>query len=991
MSCKDQTDSSRIQGCCRGHYKDGNTACRNKGKDEFGGYCGIHKSQNKSTVELPNGEVVASPVPVKLADMTKPDNCITGNRKCPQETPYCSSVTGNCRKVASTFKYVLQYNGNNIVGTKDQIEALEKLLPTARIIELSKVKGPPRKKVIKQNIVDQVFEGALPSPSNPVNRYPINPRITLRPDQLEHVDKLNSILDNNMVVIDTSPTGTGKTYTTCAIAQSRGLKIMVVTLATIQHNWVEVTTRFGLMAESIIGYESLVGTNFSEPNSKMLRRRLYDKVPPIPVYDDSGVLIKTIKNNTKHEIVFNTTEAFKTMVDNGVLIVFDEFNKLKNADTALFQAAKTMIRGLTGKSRVILISATPGEKLNNVYTIIRLLGITDEEKLYGNLPKWQLENIKKQGLEDTYQGYNNILDWCAKQASTKSEKEFVKSLPDHIDSKNQTDIISKIFSTFIKYKLGSSMSMPKITDLNGNIITLNDKSSTNLANCYYNVLNEDDKRILSDSVSKLTENLNTSNGLASITKALGMIEKAKINIICRAAAETLTKVPNSKVIIFVNRLDSFGNISEGKDGLVKCLYKAKVGMMSGDTPLKARNDLIAKFQEPNDKMRVFISTIDTGGVGLSLDDQDGHWPRYLYIIPSYQFPKIYQAIGRVLRSNTKSQPIVRIVYGKTDESNKNTDNEFGESASKHGSLESQLLTNLYEKAQIFKLITSTLIEDMPFPPPGEIPNIIEEDFNYIQENNLVYDPNENNGYIPGFVPISQPMANTIHSVKDLEIQYPVIVPTPIKIDIPLTIQIPLTSVNPEVNKFTVVKKTVNRNTELIKIMYNNEPITWDNFLNNNTDDFLLFFNKIFKDSAFNFFYFETPQIILQNNVEFVLINASILAGNNGDYTPFKEYFEEQSYPKSVVFNNISGDAELIVPVPPSNTSGVWKVAASLGVYTRQASNESIIDFWRTSFNQINVALGEYDPYVSTSGEGVKYLHLRISHTPKYYKYKPYIT
>ena len=113
--------------------------------------------------------------------------------------------------------------------------------------------------------------------------------------------------------------------------------------------------------------------------------------------------------------------------------------------------------------------------------------------------------------------------------------------------------------------------------------------------------------------------------------------------------------PNSKVVIFVTYKTSFVILKEHSE-------KYGVSILNGSVPMKKRDGIVATFQAPNNDVRVIICHPIVGGVGLSLDDQHGGFPRHVFIMPSYNFIDLYQACGRVDRSLTKSVPYIRFVY-----------------------------------------------------------------------------------------------------------------------------------------------------------------------------------------------------------------------------------------------------------------------------------------------------------------------------------------
>ena len=155
-----------------------------------------------------------------------------------------------------------------------------------------------------------------------------------------------------------------------------------------------------------------------------------------------------------------------------------------------------------------------------------------------------------------------------------------------------------------------------------------------------------------------------------------------------------------------------------------------------------------------------------------------------------------------------------------------------------------------------------------------------------------------------------------------------------------------------------------------------------------SDDFILAFNQILIDSKFDAFFWEVKPVsknMLTEPFEFVLVNSETLANISQDDAAFSNYFDLS---KMVVdFPNIGGDAELIVPTPISQQTEY----AHLAKFVRTASKEQVIAFWRKVAAVYQSKIGEQTKWLSTSGLGVYWLHVRIDCKPKYYQHTAYRT
>lgn len=144
--------------------------------------------------------------------------------------------------------------------------------------------------------------------------------------------------------------------------------------------------------------------------------------------------------------------------------------------------------------------------------------------------------------------------------------------------------------------------------------------------------------------------------------------------------------------------------------------------------------------------------------------------------------------------------------------------------------------------------------------------------------------------------------------------------------------------------------------------------------------------------------------------EFVVLRASRLEGVAVDISPFEHNFRShrvESDNQVIAFPNLGRDALLVVPCPPQHTAsrhhskggdGQLDHFAHLATFLRQASFEHRSNLWRVVAEQLLASLTPQDPlavaheqqlWLSTSGLGVSWLHVRIDRVPKYYNYREY--
>jgi hypothetical protein len=130
-------------------------------------------------------------------------------------------------------------------------------------------------------------------------------------------------------------------------------------------------------------------------------------------------------------------------------------------------------------------------------------------------------------------------------------------------------------------------------------------------------------------------------------------------------------------------------------------------------------------------------------------------------------------------------------------------------------------------------------------------------------------------------------------------------------------------------------------------------------------------------------FWETPPVTAITRDQpfgFILQNSPLLVGIRPDPTPFQSQLTEGIG----TFNNLGRDAVLVSPAPPGSF-------AHLAAFCRSAPLPMQMAFWRS----VGLALQQWwdrsaEPvWVSTSGLGVYWLHVRLDARPKYYTHRPY--
>ena len=521
---------------------------------------------------------------------------------------------------------------------------------------------------------------------------------TLLPSQINHFNRSMEILHKIWYAYqDTSPMGAGKTYIVSNIARTMKqtipeLQIIVVCPVVVIDKWEHVPTLFGFKSEEIhvLGYERLAGVKFRDLSHPFLTRS-----------DETG---------EGRDPDFTVTPFFDQMARNGVLLIFDENQRVKNPDAARTKAAATLTRHVVSlnraklsQSRIALLSATPGETDKVAFAIMQMLGIVTAK------------DIVNRGK---ITGLNSVIQFSRKKNPAETELVLAQ-FPPSGNREEAYRLARELYVRAIKPSLSTSAPMPQLNHKN------------DYKNGFYQISGEQNRfKIMSglDLLSKLAysksltdEDLKAArlmgitdpnNTFEIMTRAMMYIEAAKIFDMARVANQYLVDNPTVKIVLMVNYTASVVE-------LVNLLQEYKPMSLTGQET-RNRKKVLQKFQEPNLDRRVLIANTEVGSVGLDLNDKHGMFPRVMLIVPSFKFLSSVQATGRISRIDNMSDATVRFFYSALSTSYHRT-NDLGQLEQVHTN-EVTILDSYVRKSSVAK---GYLADETTLVFPGDYPSVIE--------------------------------------------------------------------------------------------------------------------------------------------------------------------------------------------------------------------------------------------------------------------------
>jgi len=471
--------------------------------------------------------------------------------------------------------------------------------------------------------------------------------LVLRPWQTAWAERAHNILLRNHGYIDTSRMGSGKTYVTLWLARMFGFRLIIVCPVIMIDVWRRTAAEYEVPVLDIISYQSLRSQKNHQPKHGYLDRH------------------DNITEGGTHQVSFTPSRAYLNLVEQGVMVVCDEIQNIKN-NSAQYKACNALLRPIIsvgGRSRFGLLSGTPFDKEEHAVNLLKLIGYIRAHRLY---------NYIRETRELVLEGMQELIDACrfinAQETDrVLSEIPLVKGKMNHLCYVLYTRVI----------KASISGAMPAPTTIRGQF---------DVKNGFYN-MSADRAEQLRAAIDELAQavRFNERTGTAEIradnigavTTALVHIENAKVDDFARVATGILTADRRNKVIISVNyttTIEEIRNLLIMFDPLI----------LNGQIPSVKRGAVVRLFNE-NPNRRVLIMNTAVGGVGISLHDTTGNAPRFMLMSPSYKLLDITQAAGRIYRDGTLSDAVVRMFYGRGA-----------------GGMETNILTAMARKTQVLR-------------------------------------------------------------------------------------------------------------------------------------------------------------------------------------------------------------------------------------------------------------------------------------------------
>lgn len=174
----------------------------------------------------------------------------------------------------------------------------------------------------------------------------------------------------------------------------------------------------------------------------------------------------------------------------------------------------------------------------------------------------------------------------------------------------------------------------------------------------------------------------------------------------------------------------------------------------------------------------------------------------------------------------------------------------------------------------------------------------------------------------------------------------------------------------------------------ISIWQDNQPMSYRAVIDlwQREATFCNFFATLLTKVPFDAYFWETPPVTASSTLqpfECVLIDSPQLAQRRPEPHAFASHFKDNQ--AIVTFESLGKDALLVAPCPQTDSAAYPHLAAFL----RRGPADQRQQLWQRVGAAVAQRLGPQPLWLSTSGLGVSWLHVRLDSRPKYYCYRPY--
>lgn len=476
--------------------------------------------------------------------------------------------------------------------------------------------------------------------------------------QVDHYQRMLTLLRRVHAAVDVSLMGCGKTYVAAMVARHTGWPLLVVGPPMSRTTWERASAHCDV------------------PLYFYTHHFVYSGSVPVSERREEG-LIENVYDAASETSSKQATAYFWETFRNGVLLVYDEAHMLKNSASerskvcvALSRALRTTYSEDTGALRVphriLALSSTPYDTPECSVQFMRLLGVVTSHALLRSRfdKKSHDRRFYHGGLREVYEYVVRATEDETLSAQIPRKLRWHERQrhrgPGYIAQLHRVIVDHVVPSVFLAMPSTRANRPDLRPDVSEKMISIEDADAAQEAR---------DGQALCTNAIRAYEQAKKDGSLSSaealriatttmrtrVLQGLQMIEEAKRGIFVREAVTALETNPNAHVIIMVNflaTLDTVRNALRPYDPLVIC----------GKVTQPQRRAILKDYALPDTRHRLLLCTIGTCTQSIDLDDKHGDYPRFVLLSPSFKHIQLHQASGRTLRCDTRSPSVVWHVY-----------------------------------------------------------------------------------------------------------------------------------------------------------------------------------------------------------------------------------------------------------------------------------------------------------------------------------------
>lgn len=457
--------------------------------------------------------------------------------------------------------------------------------------------------------------------------------VVLMPHQIDVARRLAYGYHYHPGFLNTGRLGSGKTHLGLWIAQYLQAAIFVVCPKTLINVWIQAATQAGIPIINVITYQSLAAEEGRQPTHGLLYRQ------------DIHHSYQSVrgKDRTERLISYDPTPYLIDLITAGVVFIFDEIQNTKNESAQSYATAgiTRTIHRLGRRGRYFLASGSPLDKVEHIYSLYNIMNL----------------------IGYCYLRYNGRRDGISEEIITKASAIDSEAVTRVLGDRTSFDDRMTLDDYFL-FNIFVAVYKPRfITGMN---LEQSNPVPVDIRNGFYSI-SPSFRPAWQLAIDSLSAGIITNEfgenkvNLTKINEAMIEIENNIYYDMALRGWFHLLSDPTCKVILYFSHIDP---VNWAANLLLEFNPVILIGENSSE---EDRSRDVAAFNDPHSNVRVLVSNIAVGGVGISLHDTAvrpaDRRPRIMYISPTYNIQHVFQATGRIVRHGMTSPVTIRIFYG----------------------------------------------------------------------------------------------------------------------------------------------------------------------------------------------------------------------------------------------------------------------------------------------------------------------------------------